>query len=333
MRPGHRVFALFVVVMSDSRQQTRSDGGFADVLKQYTASGLGGELAFADAFFSFCRRQTALLSNNAAVEQIQKLAMKHVQLARKEKADSSSDTQAKRASAASTTTTATATATATPTHTPNSVSTAIAASSEEKSMDLLDDSIPSVDAAAAAAAPSKGRQPTNNGDVTARYTWTQSLADVTATLTPFPASVTSKQLTVVLSPRHVLVVHKAEQRTVLDDELHAAILVDDSTWTLETDKRSQQRVLTLYLRKQNGMEWWSRLSEADEPLDVTKMQPENSSLSDLDGDTRQTVEKMMTEQRQKAMGLPTSEEQKKQDALRRFMELHPEMDFSQAKIM
>ncbi|KAL7539841.1 hypothetical protein ACHAXR_009656 [Thalassiosira sp. AJA248-18] len=166
----------------------------------------------------------------------------------------------------------------------------------------------------------------NGGTVDGKYVWTQSLPELSVTV-PLPDNTRGRDLNVVMNKNHLKIGLKGNKELIVNDNLTKTIIVDDSFWTVEDGNR-----LVLTLQKLNEMEWWESVCQNDPKINIRKVQPENSQLSDLDGDTRQTVEKMLYDQRQKALGLPTAEEQKKHDILEKFKMSHPEMDFSQAKI-
>lgn len=170
--------------------------------------------------------------------------------------------------------------------------------------------------------------PVGNGGTTDKYRWTQTLKEVTLYI-KLPQGTTPRAVDVKFTPETLYVGVKG-QAPHMEGKLVKRIHVDNSTWMFEREE--DHSLITIELSKVENMSWWEGVLVGDPTINTRKIVPENSKLDDLDGDTRATVEKMMFDQRQKQRGLPTSDEQKKQDVLKKFMAMHPEMDFSQAKI-
>ncbi|KAF8822957.1 nuclear movement family protein, partial [Cardiosporidium cionae] len=167
--------------------------------------------------------------------------------------------------------------------------------------------------------------PIGNGGKTDKYVWSQTLSTIEVQIL-VPPGTKSSACDVQISANKLRVGLKGKP-PIIDGELHSRIKVDDSLWTLEDKKYIQ-----ITMDKYDGMAWWSCVIKGDPTIDVKKIVPENSKISDLDSETRSTVEKMLYDQRQKAAGLPTSDQKQQSELLEKFKNAHPEMDFSKAKV-
>jgi len=166
-----------------------------------------------------------------------------------------------------------------------------------------------------------------NGANLENYQWGQTLEDVEIRI-PFQVNgrLRGRDIDCKLT-KNKLKIGLRNGPCIIDGTLWKSIKEEESTWAVDPNTN----IVTVSIEKINQMEWWGAVCQGDLEINTRRASPESSKLSDLDEDTRPMVEKMMYDQRQKEMGKPTSEEQKKQDMLKEFMKAHPEMDFSKAK--
>jgi len=167
--------------------------------------------------------------------------------------------------------------------------------------------------------------PLGNGGTTDKYTWTQTLNALEVAI-PVRPGTKAKDIICKIGVDTLKLGVKGDEM-ILDGKVHSKLKPDDCTWALIDNKTVQ-----ISLEKFDEMKWWACVMVGDPEIDCKKICPENSKLSDLDGETRTTVEKMMYDQRAKAAGKPTSDQKGQFEMLEKFKQQHPEMDFSNCKI-
>lgn len=180
----------------------------------------------------------------------------------------------------------------------------------------------------------KERQREADEQASLPYKWTQDLDHVAVTY-EIEGGTRAKNLDVSIKRSSLKVVRKDTKETLLEGEFPREVKLDDSTWSLEDGK-----ILSIHLEKAAASTWWPHVFTRDPKIDTTKLVPENSKLSDLDGETRAMVEKMMVssqvaqrwwgagekdkgadksrtrqqfDNQQKQMGKPSSDELKQQE--------------------
>lgn len=120
---------------------------------------------------------------------------------------------------------------------------------------------------------------------TCTYTWSQTLKEVEI-IVPVKKGTRGKDLAIDIGKAKLSVALKGSTQ-LFSGALEHEVKIDDSTWTVD-----DQKDVIIHLEKVK-QQWWSKIMEGHSAIDTSKIQPENSSLSDLDGDTRAMVEKMM----------------------------------------
>jgi hypothetical protein len=128
------------------------------------------------------------------------------------------------------------------------------------------------------------------------YTWRQELGDLDLVV-PVPKGTRARDLAIVIAKKKLSVGLKGKDK-ILDGELCQEIKLEDSTWTVgrcfgkrtsiisDLSSTEDQEAIHIHLEKLNQQQWWENVLTHHPKIDVRKIQPENSKLSDLDGETR-----------------------------------------------
>jgi hypothetical protein len=163
-----------------------------------------------------------------------------------------------------------------------------------------------------------------NGGVAEYYEWAQSSKDVDCKV-QFGQKLVKTLVDVEITSTRARVGLKGEAPLV-NGELCHKVHDSECFWTIEDDGTC----ISVHLCKAVPG-WWSCVIRGDPEINVRKIQPETTPLEELDEEMQQSVNKIMWDQKAKALGLQSSKEIEGRAKLKDFLTNNKEWDFSEAE--
>ncbi|CAM9933389.1 unnamed protein product [Choristocarpus tenellus] len=146
-----------------------------------------------------------------------------------------------------------------------------------------------------------GKQiPIGNGGVTSRYYWTQTLYEASV-YADVPAGTRSRDVKCNIGARKLHLSVKGGSGPIIEGQMPGAVSRDGSLWSLVDGNTV---VISLEKAQKN---WWRSIVEGDPEIDATQVDS-TCKISEYNEETQGAIRKIMFDQRQKSLGLPTSDE-------------------------
>mmetsp|Transcript_18974 Transcript_18974/g.45501 ORF Transcript_18974/g.45501 Transcript_18974/m.45501 type:complete len:339 (+) Transcript_18974:37-1053(+) len=163
-----------------------------------------------------------------------------------------------------------------------------------------------------------------NGSSTSKYSWEQTINDVTITAR-VPKGTKARDVVCVIGKSHLLLKLKGEATPILDgdypcdkrngNEIWEKVRTDECYWNLSEDAQGDHSNVSIYLEKERET-WWKSALHGEEEIDTTKVDS-TRSMYDYDSETQGAIRKIMFDQDQKRKGLPSSDDAKNEELLRK----------------
>lgn len=143
------------------------------------------------------------------------------------------------------------------------------------------------------------QKPINNGGYSDKYSWSQTAYDLSVNV-PIKKEIIKKDIFVEIKTKRIIV--KFEGDIYINGELQYDVKSETSTWYLE--KNNNKNTLIIEFDKLKKQEWWSYLIKGDKEIDMSLIRPAQEQVSDLDQETRYTIDKMLYDQKIKEQNNP-----------------------------